>query len=147
MSVSATYLFSRGLRLPVFVDTNLAPAHDYQDLDVTDANGVTLQQVTVPFYTSRIDNAAGIILTGFSTLNSWYHGVVFSVRKPFSNGIELLANYTLSKAIDNGQVIGTNGTFNGTDTPWIRGIRSRKTPCRILTSDTASSQPLLGPAI
>jgi len=45
---------------------------------------VTLQQVTVPFYTSRIDTQTGIILTGFSTLNSWYHGVVFSVRKPFS---------------------------------------------------------------
>jgi hypothetical protein len=43
--------------------------------------------------------------------------LVLSVRKPFSNGIELLANYTLSKSIDDGQVIGTNGTFNGTDSP------------------------------
>jgi hypothetical protein len=117
MSVSATYLFSRGLRLPVFVDTNLAAATTTKSYDITDPTGATLQQVTVPFYTSRIDTQTGIILTGFSTLNSWYHGVVFSVRKPFSNGIELLANYTLSKAIDNGQVIGTNGTFNGTDTP------------------------------
>jgi hypothetical protein len=117
MSVSATYLFSRGLRLPVFVDTNLAPATTTRSYDITSPTGATLQQVTVPFYTSRIDTQTGIILTGFSTLNSWYHGVVFSVRKPFSNGIELLANYTLSKAIDDGQVIGTNGTFNGTDTP------------------------------
>jgi len=117
MSVSATYLFSRGLRLPVFIDTNLAPAATTKTYDVTNATGTTLQQVTVPFYTSRLDTQSGTVLTGFSTVNSWYHGLVVSVRKPFSNGIELLANYTLSKAIDNGEVIGTNGTFNGTDTP------------------------------
>jgi outer membrane receptor protein involved in Fe transport len=117
MSVSATYLFSRGLRLPVFVDTNLAPATTTKSYDVTDQTGKTLQQVTVPFYTARLNPQTGIILTGFSSLNSWYHGLVVSVRKPFSNGLELLANYTVSKAIDDGQVIGTNGTFNGTDTP------------------------------
>jgi outer membrane receptor protein involved in Fe transport len=117
MSVSGTYLFSRGLRLPVFIDTNLAPATTTKTYDVTDAAGATLQQVTVPFYTSRLDTQSGTVLTGFSTINSWYHGLVVSVRKPFGNGIELLANYTLSKAIDNGEVIGTNGTFNGTDTP------------------------------
>jgi hypothetical protein len=117
MSVSATYLFSRGLRLPVFIDTNLAPATTTKTYDVTNSTGATLSTVTVPLYTARLDPASGTILTGFSTLNSWYHGLVISWRKPFSNGIELLANYTFSKAIDNGQVIGTNGTFNGTDTP------------------------------
>jgi hypothetical protein len=117
MSVSATYLFSRGLRLPRFIDTNLAPATATKTYDVTDAGGNTLQTVTVPFYTARLNPQTGTILTGFSDINSWYHGLVLSVRKPFSNGIELLANYTLSKSIDDGQVIGTNGTFNGTDSP------------------------------
>jgi hypothetical protein len=117
MSLSATYLFSRGLRLPVFIDTNLAPATGTKTYDVTDSSGNTLQQVTVPFYTARLDSQSGTVLTGFSTVNSWYNGLVVSVRKPFSNGVELLANYTLSKSIDSGQVIGTNGTFNGTNTP------------------------------
>ncbi|MGB8473270.1 MAG: carboxypeptidase regulatory-like domain-containing protein [Candidatus Acidiferrum sp.] len=117
LSLSATYLFSRGLHLPRFIDTNLAPATGTKTYDVTDSTGATLQQVTVPFYTARLDNLSGTVLTGFSDVNSWYHGLVISVRKPFSNGVELLANYTLSKSIDNGQVIGTNGTFNGTDTP------------------------------
>ncbi len=39
----------------------------------------------------------------------------FSVRKPFSHGVELLANYTWAKAIDGSQVSGQNGTFNGTN--------------------------------
>lgn len=117
LSLSATYLFSRGLHLPRFIDTNLAPATTTKTYDVTDTAGATRQQVTVPLYTARLDPLSGTVLAGFSDLNSWYHGLVVSVRKPFSHGVELLANYTLSKSIDNGQVIGTNGTFNGTDTP------------------------------
>ena len=117
LSLSATYLFSRGLHLPRFIDVNLAPATATKTYDVTDSTGATKQQITVPFYTARLDPLSGTVLTGFSDVNSWYHGLVISVRKPFSHGVELLANYTLSKSIDNGQVIGTNGTFNGTDTP------------------------------
>jgi hypothetical protein len=105
------------LRLPVFIDVNLARATQTKTYDVTDAAGNTVKTVTVPFYTQRLDPASGRVLTGFSVLNSWYHGLVVTVRKPFSNNIELLANYTFSKSIDNGQVLGTNGTFNGTDTP------------------------------
>ena len=33
------------------------------------------------------------------------------------HGLEFTANYTLSKAIDGGQVAGSNGTFNGSDIP------------------------------
>jgi hypothetical protein len=36
-----------------------------------------------------------------------------------SHGVELLANYTFAKALDNGQTYGGNGTFNGTDAPII----------------------------
>ncbi len=115
--VSGTYLFSRGLRLPVFIDTNLAPATQTKTYDVTDSAGTTAQTITVPFYTSRVDTGTGVILTGFSTINSWYHAFVLTARKPLSHGVELLANFTVSKAIDNGQVIGDNGTFNGTDPP------------------------------
>jgi hypothetical protein len=52
---------------------------------------------------------------------------VASVRKPFSHGVEVLANYTWAKAMDGGQVSGVNGTFNGTDTPidpFARGKRA-----------------------
>ncbi|HYL09526.1 MAG TPA: TonB-dependent receptor [Candidatus Acidoferrales bacterium] len=117
ISVSASYLFSRGLHLPVFIDTNLNPTALTKTYDVTDASGNTVSQVTVPLYTSRPSPASGIVLTGFSGVSSWYHGLILSARKPLSHGVEILGNYTFSKSIDTGQVIGTNGTFNGTNTP------------------------------
>jgi hypothetical protein len=117
VSVSGSYLFSRGQRLPVFIDSNLKPTTLTKTYDITDSSGATLQKVSVPFYTARVDTNTGVILTGSSVVNSWYHGFVLTVRKPFSHGVELLANFTVSKAIDNGQVIGDNGTFNGTDPP------------------------------
>ena len=57
------------------------------------------------------------ILTGFSVVNSWYNSMAFTFRKPFSHGLEVVANYTFANATDGGQVSGVNGTFNGTDTP------------------------------
>lgn len=116
-AVSGEFLFSRGQRLPLFRDANLAPASTTKSYDVTDSSGKTLQSVTVPFYTTRLDNPSGVILNGYSTLNSWYTAFVLSVRKRYSHGLQFLANWTISKSIDNGQVIGTNGTFNGTDVP------------------------------
>jgi hypothetical protein len=39
------------------------------------------------------------------------------VRRPFTNGLEVLLNYTWAKATDTGQVQGANGTFYGGDVP------------------------------
>ncbi len=118
-SVSATYLFSRGQHLPVFLDSNLAPATTTRSYDVVDSSGNVQQTITVPFYTNRVpgNTANGVMLTGFSVLNSWYNALVVSVQKHYGHGLEMLANFTWSKAMDNGQVPGTFGTFTGTDTP------------------------------
>jgi hypothetical protein len=56
-----------------------------------------------------------LILNQASVINSWYNGLVLSVRKPMSHDVELLFNYTYSKALDDGETAGTNGTFFGTD--------------------------------
>ena len=50
-------------------------------------------------------------------MNSWYNSFVLTFRKRMSGGVEFVANYTLAKAVDGGQVPGQFGTFNGTDTP------------------------------
>ncbi len=115
-SFSAAYVFSRGLHLPMFVDANLAPSTTTKSYNVLDASGNVAQTVTYPFYTQRA-NATGVILVGSSDVNSWYNSMVLTFRKPMSHGIEFLANYTLSKATDGGQVPGQYGTFFGTDTP------------------------------
>ena len=129
MSFSATYLLTRGLHLPASYDANVAPAGTpflsngvtvtpsaNATYDVlTASGGATALTATVPYYTSRIDPNAGLILNQFSVINSWYSGLVLTLRKPMSHDVELLFNYTYSHALDDGQTAGTNGTFFGTD--------------------------------
>jgi outer membrane receptor protein involved in Fe transport len=119
MSISAGWLFSRGLRLPVFVDTNLGPPVGTKTYAVLQPNGTLAQIAPVPWYPAgdRIDTTTGDILTGYSVVNSWYNALVFTFKKPMSHGVELLFNYTWSKSIDDGAVAGSFGTFNGTDPP------------------------------
>ncbi len=117
MSVSGSYVMSRALRLPMFYDSNIAPSTTTRSYDVTDLTGATQSTFSVPFYTSRLNPSTGPILTGVSDVNSWYNSFVLTLRKRMSGGVEFVANYTLSKASDGGQVPGQFGTFNGTDTP------------------------------
>lgn len=119
ISVSLGYLFSRALRLPVFVDGNLAPTTNTHTYDILNSSGAVVSTDTEPFYTAanRINAATGIILVGQSVVNSWYNAGVLTIRKPVTHGLELLLNYTYSKSIDDGAVAGANGTFFGTDPP------------------------------
>jgi outer membrane receptor protein involved in Fe transport len=120
MTVSATYLLTRGLRLPVSYDANVSPTTQTRSYDVL-SSGVTAAPTaltaTVPWYTpaGRIDAGTGLILNQASVLNSWYNGLVLTLKKPMSHDVELLFNYTYSKALDDGETAGTNGTFFGTD--------------------------------
>jgi hypothetical protein len=117
MSVSGSYVVSRALRLPMFYDGNIAPSTTTRSYDVTDLAGVTQSTFPVPFYTTRLNTTTGPILTGVSDVNSWYNSFVLTFRKRMSGGVEFVANYTLARASDGGQVPGQFGTFNGTDTP------------------------------
>jgi hypothetical protein len=118
MTVSATYLLTRGLHLPASYDANVAPTTATRSFDVL-SSGVTAAPTaltaTVPLYTARIDSGTGLILNQASVINSWYNGLVLSLHKPMSHDLELSFNYTYSKALDDGQTAGTNGTFFGTD--------------------------------
>lgn len=117
MTVSFGWVANRGMRLPTFIDTNLAPASTTKTYDVVNSSGATQSTVTVPFYTARATTADAQVLTGFSVINSRYNSFVFTFRKPFAHGLEVVTNYTYAHSNDGGQVSGVNGTFNGTDTP------------------------------
>jgi len=117
MSISAGYVLSRALHLPVFVDSNIAPATTTRSYDVLNSAAGTVSTFTVPFYTTRLNPKTGPILTGYSDVNSWYNSFVLTFRKRMERGVEFVGNYTLSKAVDGGQVGGQFGTFNGTDSP------------------------------
>jgi carboxypeptidase family protein len=121
ISVSATYLLTRGEYLPASYDANVVPTTLTKSYDVVNSAGATQLVSTVPFYTTRLNPSTGIILNQYSVVNSWYHGLVLSFRKPLSHDVEVLANYTLSRARDTGQISGgtnsmnNSGTFFGTD--------------------------------
>jgi hypothetical protein len=117
ISLSAGWLFSRAEHLPVYVDANVAPATTTHTYSVLNSAGGLAQSITLPWYNQRIDTQTGVILNGYSVVNAWYNGLVLSLRKAYSNGFEVLMNYTFSKSIDDGAVGGANGTFFGTDWP------------------------------
>ncbi len=119
ISLSVGYVGSRALRLPVFLDANLIgqTPHGLRTYDVlaSSTNPQIVQQLTVPVYltTDRRNTALQSYNTGFSVANSWYNSLAVSVRRPFAHGLEVLANYTWSKATDTDQVQGAFGTFYG----------------------------------
>ncbi|HEY0758819.1 MAG TPA: carboxypeptidase regulatory-like domain-containing protein [Acidisarcina sp.] len=117
VTLSVGYVGTRALHLPVFVDSNLARATTTRDYAIYNSGGAQTRQITLPFYTARLTAADGSINTGFSAVNSWYNSMAVTVRRPFDHGLEVLLNYTWSKATDLGQVQGAYGTFYGGDAP------------------------------
>ncbi len=120
ISLTVAYVGTRGMRLPYFIDANQPHTTLTRTYNIhTSVNGPVTSTVTVPFYSNTLARPSpndGGILVGYSGVNSWYHSGAFTIRKPFSHGVEVLLNHTWAKAIDGGQVPGQFGTFNGTDT-------------------------------
>ena len=99
ITVSASYLYSKGSHLPTFVDTNLNPANSQVELVVDgQSRGV------FPFYRNgrpdaNINNAIEVA----DIVDSTYNAMVLQVNKRFNKGLLFNANYTLSKSEDTGQ--------------------------------------------
>jgi phage baseplate assembly protein gpV len=121
MSMSVGYVATRGMRLPVFIDANLLgkTPSGLRTYNVQDINNNVTQQLTVPVYrpTDRINTAIATYNVGFSKANTWYNSLAATVRRPFSNGLEVILNYTWAHGSDTGQVGGANGTFYGGNAP------------------------------
>ena len=47
---------SRALRLPIFVDSNIAGSTTTKSYDVLSSTGATVSTFTVPFYTTRLES-------------------------------------------------------------------------------------------
>jgi hypothetical protein len=116
ISLGVGYVGSRALRLPVFLDSNLIgqTPHGIRTYNVVNVAG-NVKQLTVPVYlvSDRRQPTLQSYNTGFSVANSWYNSLAVTVRRPFANGLEVLANYTWSRATDTDQVQGAFGTFYG----------------------------------
>ena len=99
ITVSASYLYSKGKHLPTFVDTNLPEPNATVDLVL---NGVS--QGTFPFFRgTRPDAAINNAILVADTVESEYNALVLQLNKRFADGLLFNANYTLSKSEDTGQ--------------------------------------------
>ena len=111
VTVSASYLFSRGSRLPLFRDVNFNPATSTVTY-VLDGQA----KGTFPLYRgARPDLKAGRISVLEPIVTTMYNALVFAVNKRFSSGVMVNANYTLSQSEDNNQ---NSQTFFGTNQPY-----------------------------
>lgn len=88
MALTATYLFTRGNRLPVYRNINRIPS------------GRTLADGRPIFGTARVNPAFGNILVAESVGQSMYNGLNLTLTKRFSHGVEMFVTYTWSHAID-----------------------------------------------
>ncbi|MBS1856891.1 MAG: TonB-dependent receptor [Acidobacteria bacterium] len=90
MSITASYLYTAGNRLPVYRSINVVPGGNFL------ADGRPIFSST-----ARVFPQFGNILSAESVGHSSYNGANLTLRKATSHGVELLATYTWSHAIDN----------------------------------------------
>jgi len=89
MSLTASYLYTAGNRLPVYHSINIVPSSAFL------ADGRPI------FGTTRVFPAFGNIVSAESVGHSTYNGANLTVRKLMTHGVEVFATYTWSHAIDN----------------------------------------------
>ncbi len=88
LALTATYLFTRGNRLPVVRNINLVPS------------GQQLADGRPIFGSDRVFSGFGNILSAESVGQSIYNGLNLTLSKRLSHGFEMFATYTWSHAID-----------------------------------------------
>jgi outer membrane receptor protein involved in Fe transport len=112
MTVSATYMNSRGDKLPFFRDINFNPASSQVEYQV---EGVPMGRF--PFYRGNRPNTTDFqrMIVMESTIETRYNALVLAATKRFVDGLMFNVNYTLSKAEDNGQ---SSATFFGGNLPF-----------------------------
>ena len=141
--LSATYAWSGGRRLPIFVNVNLPDPGNVFFINLTAplvVNGSEAVPAGVygplPFYclantTAPAGNcpssavlptsAARRVMQGESVGNSHYNALILRARRRMSRGVLFDAHFTWSHAIDNGQ---NSLTFFGRSTSWFDPLNS-----------------------
>ncbi|MGH9720771.1 MAG: hypothetical protein ACRD8O_11210, partial [Bryobacteraceae bacterium] len=122
-TLNATYMATRGQRMPLFRDTNLNPASQTATYtvcrDVQVGTSLACPNVertmTVPFFAGARPNVNyGFMTAVESVVNTWYNGLVIQAKKRFSKGFQMQAGFTVSKAQDNLQ---NSVTFTSNNLP------------------------------
>jgi hypothetical protein len=86
--ITATYLYTRGNRLPIWRNINLIPT------------AATLADGRIIYGAGRINSAYNNILSAESVGQSTYSGLSFTFSKRLSHGLDAFATWTWSHSID-----------------------------------------------
>ncbi len=103
--VEISALASLGRRLPVSIDTNIDPTQGpktitYGVVDALGAGPLKTSQITVPFFSARLNPDYQQIDAVESRSNSKYDGAMIRVLRFGRNGLSLRAHYLYSHASD-----------------------------------------------
>jgi hypothetical protein len=114
-TVSASYLFSLGRKLPGFFDRNLSPPTASQTFNIV-GGPFGGQTFTIPVFRGpRPNTGFGAVTEIVSDIGSEYNALVLQANRRFSDGLQFLASYTLSKSVDDSQ---TSQTFTTANVPF-----------------------------
>ncbi|MGI8653793.1 MAG: TonB-dependent receptor domain-containing protein [Pyrinomonadaceae bacterium] len=101
--VSVSGLLSLGRALPTFVDTNLSFPNTTLNFNVVGGQFDGQRFQSPVFLGARPNTNFGRITEIRSTINSEYEGLVLQANRRLTKGLQFQTNYTLSRALDNGQ--------------------------------------------
>ncbi len=110
---SFSYLMSQGRELTRFVDINLAPTTATTTYTIS-GGPFSGQTVTVPRFTTRINNNFNAVTEIRSDVRSQYNAAVFQLNRRLTNGVQFQTSYTYSHASDASQ---QTGTFTNNNDP------------------------------
>jgi hypothetical protein len=107
VQLTASALVSLGRRLPISIDTNFDPTTTPQTITYavkpgagTATGPITASQITVPFYSARLNPNYQQITQIMSRANSTYEAAMLRVDRYGRRGLTLHAHYTYSHAMD-----------------------------------------------
>ena len=125
MLLSVSGIFSRGVHLMGSYDANAPTPTQTYTYTIADANGNPTGTFTTPIYTSpRPNTKYGTVYLDTNGVDSVYDGLAVTLNKRLSHGLQMLASYTWSHEIDDGQEQATNAIFFSTITTLYNGANS-----------------------
>ena len=103
--ITVNAMASLGRRLPISIDTNIDPTQGpqtvtYAVVDALQAGPIKTQQITVPFYTARLNPAYQQLSSIESRANSTYQATMIKLSRTGGHGLNFHAHYLYAHATD-----------------------------------------------
>jgi hypothetical protein len=112
MLLSVSGIFSRGIHLLSTVDLNAAAPTSSYTYSVENTSGQVTGQYSIPLYLGpRPNTAFGGVYEDTNGIDSVYDALAVTLNKRYSHGVQMLASYTWSHEIDDGQGQASNALF------------------------------------